>query len=66
MMDDLKSQDYFSACMTFAELCDDFITQAKTGEPYNSSNLPRESLSLIWIPIRRQETNTMMSIWKRP
>ena len=32
-------------------LCDDFISQAKTGEPYDNSNLPREPLSLIWIPV---------------
>lgn len=34
-----------------AELCDDFITQARNGDPYDSGNLLREPLQLIWIPI---------------
>lgn len=33
----------------FVELCDDFVTQARTGEPYDSGNLPREPLSAVWI-----------------
>lgn len=37
--------------MKFAELCDDFITQARTGEPYTKANLPREALSFVWIPL---------------
>lgn len=48
---DLSDGNFAAAFDIYAKLCDDFITQAKTGEPYNSSNLPRESLSLIWIPI---------------
>ena len=49
MMDDLKSQDYFSACMTFAELCDDFITQARNGSPYTARTLPKDALPFYWI-----------------
>ena len=30
---------------------DDFITQERTGDPYDSHNLPKEPLPLIWIPI---------------
>lgn len=48
---DLSDGNYAAAFSEYAELCDDFITQAKTGEPYNKSNLPREPLSLVWIPI---------------
>lgn len=48
---DLSDGNYAAAFSNFAGLCDDFITQARNGEPYDSSNLPREPLSLIWIPI---------------
>lgn len=48
---DLSAGSYAAAFQSYAELCDDFITQAKSGTPYNKSNLPREPLSLVWIPI---------------
>lgn len=48
---DLSSGSYYSAFVRFIDLCDDFITQAKTGEPYDRSSLPKEPLSLIWIPV---------------
>lgn len=48
---DLSDGNYAAAFTAFAELCDDFITQARTGEPYDGSNLPREPLSAIWILI---------------
>ncbi len=35
----------------FAELCESFIIQAESGEPYDSHNLPHEPLSLVFIPI---------------
>lgn len=41
-MDDLKEGNYAAAFTTFAELCDDFITQARNGEPYDTGNLPQE------------------------
>lgn len=47
----LSDGSYAAAFDSFAELCDDFITQARNGEPYDRSNLPREPLSIIWIPI---------------
>lgn len=47
----LSDEDYVSAFETFISLADDFITQAKSGEPYDRNNLPREPLSLIWIPV---------------
>lgn len=40
---DLSSGNYASAFETFAENCDDFISQAKSGEPYDSGNMPRSS-----------------------
>ena len=46
----LSDGDFYEAFETYAELCDDFLTQAKTGEPYTNSNLPKGKLSLLWIP----------------
>ena len=45
----LSDGDYIKAFTTYAELCDDFITQAKKGEPYDTGNLPKGSVSTIWI-----------------
>ena len=39
---DLRDGDYADAFTTFAELCDDFFTQAKTGNPYDRGHMPRE------------------------
>lgn len=41
-LEDLSEGEYAAAFTTFAELCDDFITQARTGEPYDVDNLPEE------------------------
>lgn len=49
--ENLSDGDFSEAFDKFTELCDDFITQARTGDPYDSHNLPKEPLSLIWIPI---------------
>lgn len=51
IIEDLSDGNFSTAFDKFAGLCDDFITQARTGSPYDSHNLPREPLSLIWIPI---------------
>ena len=37
---DLSAGNYYSAFNRFANLCDDFLTKAKTGDPYDSGNLP--------------------------
>ena len=39
---DLSAGDYAAAFTGFAKLCDDFITQARTGAPYDVDNLPKE------------------------
>ena len=39
---DLSDGKYADAFSVFAELCDDFITQAKTGDPYHEGNMPKE------------------------
>lgn len=43
----LSDEDYPTAFETFAQLCDQFITQAKTGEPYDSHNLPKEPFAFL-------------------
>lgn len=47
----MSEGDYASAFNKYAELCDEFVTKAKSGEPYDRGNLPRKELSLVWIPI---------------
>lgn len=39
---DLSAGNYAAAFTIFAELCDDFISQADTGMPYDVDNLPQE------------------------
>lgn len=44
---DLSIGDYAAAFTNFATLCDDFITQAKSGDPYDADNLPKEDLGFV-------------------
>lgn len=48
---DLKQDKFYEACMVFADLSDEFITQAKNGEPYDAGNLPKGSVPPVWIAI---------------
>ncbi len=43
----LKDSEYSKAFETYAELCDKFITQAKTGEPYDNKNLPKKPFTIV-------------------
>lgn len=45
---DLSDGYYEDAFMTYAELCDDFITQARTGEAYDTWNLPKEPFNFFF------------------
>lgn len=47
MIDDLHNGDYAAAFTTFADKCDDYITQAATGMPYDVDNLPKEPFPFI-------------------
>ena len=38
----LGDGEYAKAFTSYAELCDEFITQAKTGKPYDVGNMPKE------------------------
>lgn len=51
MKTDLSDGNYAAAFDTYANLCDEFITQARNGKPYDTGNLPREPLGIMWIPI---------------
>jgi uncharacterized protein len=43
----LKEQEYAQAFDDFADNCDAFITEAKTGTPYDSGHMPRGSFPLL-------------------
>ena len=45
----LSSGEYAKAFDCFAGLCDDFLTQAATGEPYDVDNMPKGKVSPIWL-----------------
>ncbi len=47
ILEDLSMDDYAAAFTNFADLCDDFITQARTGEPYDEDHLPKESFGVV-------------------
>lgn len=47
-LSDLSAGDYAVAFTNFAQLCDDFITQAKTGKPYDVDHLPDQSFEPVW------------------
>lgn len=51
MKDDLSAGNYAAVFRTYIEKCDEFITQARTGKPFDKSSLPRSPMSAIWIPI---------------
>lgn len=44
----LSNGEYARGFTEFAELCDTFITQAKTGDPYDTHNLPKESFNAVF------------------
>lgn len=47
----LSDGDYLQAFMTFAELCDSFITEAREERPYDVGNMPKEPVGAEWIAI---------------
>lgn len=51
MKSDLSDGHYAAAFGTFVQSCDEFITQAREGKPFDKSSLPRKPMSAIWIPI---------------
>ena len=45
----LSEGKYEDAFSLFSDYCDDYLTQAATGQPYDSGNLPKGTVSPIWI-----------------
>lgn len=41
-LEDLSEGDYLAAFTIFARMCDDYLTQAKTGVPYDTDHLPKK------------------------
>ena len=46
-LSNLKEGNYAAGFTTFAELCDDFVTEAKEGKPYDGNHMPRSSFEII-------------------
>ena len=46
-LSDLSDGEYAKAFSTYAELCDEFFTQAKTGKPYDVGNMPKEPFKFV-------------------
>lgn len=48
----LSDGQYAEAFSIFAEKCDQFITQARTGEPYDVGNIPKDPFRIgLWLAI---------------
>ena len=46
----LKDKNYAKAFSTYAELCDEFISQAKTGQPYDGKHMPKKPFDkALWL-----------------
>ena len=49
---ELSDENYAQAFLVFAEKCDEFNAQARSGDPYDSHNLPEEPFDVvIWLVI---------------
>ena len=42
-----SDEEFAEGFTVFAELCDEFITQAESGDPYDSHNLPKEPFNFV-------------------
>ncbi|MFA5575665.1 MAG: TPM domain-containing protein [Tissierellaceae bacterium] len=51
VLEELREGNYYKGFDLYADLCDDFINQAKDKKPYDNGNMPKEPLSPKWIPI---------------
>ena len=52
MLYDLGDGFYADAFTTFADLCDDFVQQARTGNPYDVDNMPKEPFAFFfWLVV---------------
>lgn len=46
-LSDLSDGDYADAFTTYAELCDDFFTQARSGQPYDTGHMPKQPFNIV-------------------
>ena len=46
-VDDLGDGDYYDAFVTYADLCDEFINMARSGDPFDVDDLPKEDFHYI-------------------
>lgn len=46
-LSDLSDGAYADAFICYAKLCDKFITQARTGQPYDTGNFPKEPFPVL-------------------
>lgn len=51
MGDDLSAGNYAEAFRTFVRVGNQFVTQARDGNSFDKSDLPKKPLSLIWIAV---------------
>lgn len=49
ILPDLKSGAYDQAFLAFADLCDRYITQARTGNPYDYDMMPQKPWYIRWL-----------------
>ena len=47
LVDDMGDEKWFKAFTNFADLADDFVTQAKSGNPYDAGRLPKSVGGII-------------------
>lgn len=48
IVSDIQSGFYYDGIDSYITLCDDFITQAENGEPYDNGNLPKGKFSFFF------------------
>lgn len=47
MLPDLKADDFYGAAETYASYCDEFVTSANNGEPFDVNNAPKGSFPFV-------------------
>lgn len=65
----LSDGQYNKAFILFAQYCDEYLTQAYTGKPYDKNNMPKENIPpcfiLIAIGVGAVISLIIMVIWKK-
>lgn len=47
----ISDGNYLKGFQKFADLSEDFLEQARTGQPYDHGNMPKDPLAWYWLPI---------------